>query len=64
MTRHFAYYCPEPSCRTRMTKRRKPSGGEHYLCVICGQTIEIPEREKLLEAGALEMPGFETEGAK
>jgi hypothetical protein len=60
MTRHFAYYCPELSCRARMVKRRKPGGGQHYVCSTCRSTIEIPEREKMILAGMPELPGFTT----
>lgn len=63
MTGHYAYFCPDMTCRAPMTKRRKPGGGEHYVCRACRETIEIPEREKLLEMGAEQLPGFETEGA-
>lgn len=58
--------CPDPACRDQMLKRRnKATGGLFYGCSrwpFCKETAEIPEREKMLAAGAAELPGFETEG--
>lgn len=59
--------CPLPSCGDEMVKRRnKKTGGLFLGCKrwpFCTETMEIPEREKMLAAGAQELPGFETEGA-
>lgn len=65
MPRIMTYYCPELSCRARMVKRQnKKDGGMFYGCSRwpnCKATISIPEREKMIELGATELPGFETE---
>ncbi len=58
------YRCPTPSC-LRPLVRRRTGGKPWYLwCQFCRQGHDIPEREKMLKAGAVELPGFETEGAK
>lgn len=66
MSRILTYYCPELSCRAKMQKRRNKATGQlFYACSEyprCKATIPIPEREKMLAAGAAELPGFETEG--
>jgi ssDNA-binding Zn-finger/Zn-ribbon topoisomerase 1 len=48
-----------------LKRRNKATGGLFYGCSrwpFCKETAEIPEREKMLAAGAAELPGFETEG--
>lgn len=64
MTRHYAYYCPILACRAPMVRRtNKASGREFYGCSRwpdCAGTIEIPERERMIELGAQPLPGFET----
>lgn len=62
MATHGTYYCPELSCQTRVVKRLGDARGPHYVCPACKTTLEIPEREKMLAAGAAELPGFEKEG--
>lgn len=58
--------CPDPACRAPMIKRsNKEHGGLFYGCTnypTCYMTAPIPEREKMLAAGAAQLPGFETEG--
>lgn len=65
MPRILTYYCPEPTCRSPMVKRKNKATGQlFYACSEyprCKATIPIPEREKMLLAGATELPGFETE---
>lgn len=62
MPRILTYYCPDLTCHSKMVKRSRGPQGAHYACPECKATIPIPEREKMLMAGAVELPGFETEG--
>lgn len=59
-------YCPEPTCRSKMVKRTNMTNyKQFYSCSRwpdCSETMPIPEREKLLDGGYVELPGFETEG--
>lgn len=58
--------CPDLACRAPMIKRTNgQNGSEFYGCSRypeCRETTGIPERERMLAAGAAELPGFETEG--
>ena len=54
--------CPDPGCSAPMRKSTNlADGSQEYLCMDCGETLAVPERERLLKMGAPELPGFETE---
>lgn len=58
--------CPDQTCRAPMVKRvNRQTGEEFYGCTMfpsCNATRRVPERERMLAAGASELPGFELEG--
>lgn len=55
--------CPLETCRAPMVKRvNRQNGSEFYGCSRwpeCDGKMGVPERERMIAAGAPELPGFE-----